>query len=50
MAMLTAEPQPSYTDIAQRLAMPIGSIGPTRQRCLARLRSDTTLVHAVREA
>jgi RNA polymerase sigma factor (sigma-70 family) len=49
MSLLTAEPQPSYTDIAQRLEMPIGSIGPTRQRCLARLRRDMTLVHAVRD-
>ena len=29
---------PSYSDIAQRLQMPEGSIGPTRARCLQRLR------------
>jgi len=29
---------PSYADIAQRLQMPEGSIGPTRARCLQRLR------------
>ena len=26
--------QPSYADVADRLKMPIGSIGPTRARCL----------------
>lgn len=30
---------PSYSDIAQRLQMPEGSIGPTRARCLQRLRA-----------
>lgn len=29
---------PAYAEIARRLGMPIGSIGPTRARCLARLR------------
>lgn len=32
------EDQPSYTDIAERFGMPIGSIGPTRARCLKRLK------------
>ncbi len=31
--------RPDYTRIAEDLAMPIGSIGPTRQRCLAKLRA-----------
>lgn len=30
--------QPSYAEVADRLGMPIGSIGPTRARCLERLR------------
>jgi RNA polymerase sigma factor (sigma-70 family) len=29
---------PAYDQIAQRLAIPIGSIGPTRARCLAAMR------------
>lgn len=29
---------PSYSDIASRLNIPIGSIGPTRARCLKKLR------------
>ena len=32
-----AEPT-AYEDVARRLGMPVGSIGPTRSRCLARLR------------
>jgi RNA polymerase sigma factor (sigma-70 family) len=28
----------SYAEIAQRLGMPVGSLGPTRARCLERLR------------
>ena len=30
--------QPSYAEVATRLNMPVGSIGPTRGRCLQRLR------------
>ena len=29
---------PVYEDVARRLAMPVGSIGPTRSRCLGKLR------------
>jgi RNA polymerase sigma factor (sigma-70 family) len=30
--------QPPYSEVAEAMGMPIGSIGPTRQRCLERLR------------
>lgn len=30
--------QPSYAEIAARLGMPVASIGPTRARCLEKLR------------
>lgn len=30
--------QPSYAEVAARLNMPVGSIGPTRARCLERLK------------
>jgi RNA polymerase sigma factor (sigma-70 family) len=30
----------SYDDVAERLGIPRGSIGPTRQRCLERLREE----------
>ena len=31
-------PQPSYIDIGEKLGMPVASIGPTRARCLDKLR------------
>lgn len=34
--------QPSYADVAARLNMPVGSIGPTRARCLERMRQLLT--------
>jgi RNA polymerase sigma factor (sigma-70 family) len=34
----------SYADVAEKLGLPIGSIGPTRDRALARLRRDRELV------
>jgi hypothetical protein len=33
-----AEPPPSYEAVSAALDMPIGSIGPTRARCLTHLR------------
>jgi RNA polymerase sigma factor (sigma-70 family) len=38
MELLTADPPVSYVEISDQLGVPIGSIGPTRGRCLARLR------------
>jgi RNA polymerase sigma factor (sigma-70 family) len=41
LTVLVAEAEggpPSYTLAAERLQMPIGSLGPTRARCLAQLR------------
>jgi len=36
---LYLEPQePSYADVATRIGVPVGSIGPTRARCLERLK------------
>jgi RNA polymerase sigma factor (sigma-70 family) len=45
LLLLTSEPMPSYREISSVLTMPIGSIGPTRARGLARLRTTP----AVRE-
>jgi RNA polymerase sigma factor (sigma-70 family) len=39
---LLAEPRPTYAAVAAALDMPIGSIGPTRGRCLSRLRAILT--------
>jgi RNA polymerase sigma factor (sigma-70 family) len=38
MEMLMADPPVSYAVISDELGLPVGSIGPTRSRCLARLR------------
>ena len=38
VAMLTADPPLPYAEISARLAMPVGSIGPTRSRCLDKMR------------
>lgn len=37
LGLLMMDPSPSYEEIAAGLGMPIGSIGPTRGRCLKRL-------------
>jgi len=31
--------EPSYAEVASRLKMPVGSIGPTRARCLTKLKA-----------
>jgi len=38
ISLLTADPPVSYAETSARLGIPIGSIGPSRSRCLARLR------------
>jgi RNA polymerase sigma factor (sigma-70 family) len=38
LRVLMADPSPSYTEVAAALDMRVGSVGPTRQRCLAALR------------
>jgi RNA polymerase sigma factor (sigma-70 family) len=39
MELLMSDPPVSYAEISDELGLPIGSIGPTRARCLARLRT-----------
>lgn len=36
-ALYVEDPTPSYKEIAERLGRPVGSLGPTRARCLAKL-------------
>lgn len=43
LLMLTAEPAFSYEEVSASLQMPVGSIGPTRGRCLERLRNHPEL-------
>jgi RNA polymerase sigma factor (sigma-70 family) len=38
LEMLMSDPPVSYVEISDQLGLPIGSIGPTRGRCLERLR------------
>jgi RNA polymerase sigma factor (sigma-70 family) len=38
IAVLTADPPVPYAEISARLGVPVGSIGPTRLRCLDKLR------------
>ena len=38
LAILTADPAVPYAEIGARLGIPVGSIGPTRGRCLDKLR------------
>jgi RNA polymerase sigma factor (sigma-70 family) len=38
IAILTADPPVPYAEISARLGIPVGSIGPTRGRCLDKLR------------
>lgn len=38
LALYFSEEAPAYTDIAARLGMAVGSVGPTRARCLQRLK------------
>jgi RNA polymerase sigma factor (sigma-70 family) len=39
LELLMADPPASYAEISDELGLPVGSIGPTRGRCLARLRT-----------
>ena len=39
LRMLVSEEEPSYETISAALDMPIGAIGPTRMRCLEKLRT-----------
>jgi len=38
LGLLAADPAPTYEEVSIALEMPIGSIGPTRRRCLDHLR------------
>jgi RNA polymerase sigma factor (sigma-70 family) len=43
MTSMLSSPATTYAQISTRLDMPVGSIGPTRDRALARLREDPEL-------
>lgn len=43
LELLVADPPLSYLEISTRLSIPVGSIGPTRARALARLRASSPI-------
>jgi RNA polymerase sigma factor (sigma-70 family) len=43
LALMCVHPAPSYEALGRVLDMPVGSIGPTRARCLSRLAGDGEL-------
>ena len=43
IALLIEDPPVPYVEISARLGIPVGSIGPTRRRCLAKLRRDPVI-------
>jgi RNA polymerase sigma factor (sigma-70 family) len=43
LLLLVTDPPISYGDISRLLGMPVGSIGPTRARCLKKLRATTAV-------
>ncbi|MEV5875563.1 sigma-70 family RNA polymerase sigma factor [Streptomyces sp. NPDC052101] len=50
LRLLLASPPPSYREISVALGIPVGSIGPMRQRCLRRLRARLDARHTGRDA
>lgn len=44
LELLMADPPVPYTEIGRTLDMPVGGIGPSRSRCLAKLRRSPELV------
>jgi RNA polymerase sigma factor (sigma-70 family) len=40
LRILASDPAPSYQEVSAVLGMPVGSIGPTRARCLERVRQN----------
>jgi RNA polymerase sigma factor (sigma-70 family) len=50
IVMLTADPPVPYAEISARLDIAVGSIGPTRARCLDRLRRHPAIAALIAEA
>lgn len=45
LELLMSDPQPSYVEVSAHLGIPVGSIGPSRQRSLQALRSKCVAAH-----
>ena len=48
LALLIEDPPLSYAQIAARLGIPVGSIGPTRRRCLEKVRRHPAVAALIR--
>jgi DNA-directed RNA polymerase specialized sigma24 family protein len=46
--MLLEDPPVPYAEISARLGIPIGSIGPTRRRCLDKMRRHPAIAGLMR--
>jgi RNA polymerase sigma factor (sigma-70 family) len=47
IALLAADPPVPYAEISARLGIPVGSIGPTRRRCLDKLRQHPAITELI---
>jgi len=47
LSLLVADPPLHYSDVSNRLGIPVGSIGPKRARCLERLRRSPHLAQMI---
>ena len=47
--VVTSDPPLNYADAAAALGLPVGSVGPTRQRCLDALRKSPVMQQLTRE-
>jgi RNA polymerase sigma factor (sigma-70 family) len=47
LALLIADPPVPYTEISARLGIPVGSIGPSRRRCLDTLRREPAIARLI---
>ena len=49
VGLLLADPPLPYAEISARLGLPVGSIGPSRRRCLDRLRQDPVIARLIED-
>lgn len=48
LRIVAAGPRPDYAEVSRTLGMPVGSIGPTRGRCLEKLRHELAVEGGLR--
>jgi RNA polymerase sigma factor (sigma-70 family) len=50
LSILISDPPPAYAEVSKALDIPVGSIGPTRARCLDRLRQSPHLADFISDS